>query len=353
MHKTPRIHAANNGENIDEIISSIDKEINVLRLNKNNNANTNNNINKNQSQNGGEDTSSSSSASYPRAGRAASPVRGQTVSKNYSDAPTEGDDDVDDEDATLLSAEAAGVSAMERKRIVDNIESANKTYAEEKLKTQEEEKKIAEELKKSFGSLKKQLEQYKARYEEAKDKLWDEEDKQVELQEKIEQLQDEILTLQENLKQTSEQVTKSGGVGDHRPVRAVSEPVRVTDDGMKNNQIRRALLFEDYEQDSGDLSYYDKVQHAGFVVANINALMSFLTPFRKDITKIRSHMGSSVASYFVVRLATVIITITLPQSLPLPLPLPLPAPCSPVCSTRGTPHHPAHPVLIRPSTYLS
>lgn len=305
MRKVHKLRVgSNSGENIDDIISSIDKEMANLRsggrsINMSNNNNTD--VRRRQQNPGAvEDPSSSpssSSSSYPRAGLANS--RGRTLTKNYSDASTEGDDEEDDEDVTLISSEAAAnVNAEERKRIVDDIESANKAYTEEKLKTQEEEKKIAEELKKTFESLKKQLEQYKTRYDEAKNKLWDEEDKQVELQEKIEKLQDEIMALQEDLKKTSEQVARSGS-DQHRPMRASSEPVRVTDDGTNNNKIRRALLFEDYEQESGDLSYYDKVQNAGFVMGNINELINFLTPFRKDIAKIRSQMGSSVASYFV------------------------------------------------------
>ena len=120
------------------------------------------------------------------------------------------------------------------------------------------------------------------------------------MKERINDLQDENIAYLEDLKIANQEKNTRGSL---QPMnqRGIdpSQQRALMDDGMKNNQIRKALLLDDIEAEGGEVSYYDKVKNNGLINASINTLIRICTPFRKDIKKIRAQMGSSVAAYFV------------------------------------------------------
>ena len=303
MRRAVPVRVQQNGENIDDLISGIDEELAALRrgnrpsnirntvgYNNNNNVGySNNNNNNNNTDDDGPATTNTTGFNRSATDR--------FVSSYHSDDSTVDTMESEDE-SQYMEAEQQAV-ADERKRMLDDLETANKTYADEKVKVVEEEKKITDDLKKNFESLKKQLVDYKTRYDEAKEKLWDAEEKEAEMKERIDELQEENINYLEDLKVANQEKNTRGSVVQNQRGDPLQQQRSLVDDSMKNNEIRKALLFDDIEAEGGDVSYYDKVKNIGLVNASINALIRICTPFRKDIKKIRAQMGSSVAAYFV------------------------------------------------------
>ena len=292
MRRAVQVRAVQNGDNIDDLISGIDEELAALRRGQRppirNAVGYNNN---NNADDDGPVTTTTTGLN-----RFAPDRFGNSYHSDDSTVDT-----MDSEESHHNNMEAEQAIADERKRMLNDLETAIKVYAEEKVKVVEEEKKIADDLKKNFESLKNQLVDYRTRYDEAKEKLWDAEEKEVEMQERIDVLQDENIAYLEDLKIANQEKNTRGSTVQSMNQRGdpFQQQRALVDDGMKNNQIRKALLFDDIEAEGGDVSYYDKVKNIGLINASINTLVRICTPFRKDIKKIRAHMGSSVAAYFV------------------------------------------------------
>lgn len=189
------------------------------------------------------------------------------------------DTDDDDEDEGEHEAQDE-VSRLARKEKVDAIRL--------------EEKSVADNVTKIVITLTTQIEEFKHRFKEATDKLWSEEDRNAELEGKIEKLEEEKLSLLEE-KIRAKEAAASGRI--FRPVQDVKY-VNTASKNLRGEEIRRGLLFDDYEE-SGPLDDLYSNGAGGYLMALVKYTMVKLTPFRRDIKKINAQFGSSVASYFI------------------------------------------------------
>ena len=164
-------------------------------------------------------------------------------------------------------------------------------------KLEEKEKADATHIKNVLTTLTEQLNEFKTRFQEATEKLWTEEDRNAVLEEKVESLEEERTTLIEaNIK--ARENARAGKV--YIPIVRVSHKTDAVGKDLRGDEIRRALLFDDYEENgvfSMDSLYENGA--TGFASAVINSFLIKLTPFKSDIRKISSHFGSSVASFFI------------------------------------------------------
>jgi hypothetical protein len=191
----------------------------------------------------------------------------------------DGDDDDEDEDEGEHEAQDE-VSRLARKEKDDAIRL--------------EEKSVADNVTKIVTTLTTQIEEFKHRFKEATDKLWSEEDRNAELEGKIEILEEEKLSLLEE-KVRAKEAAASGRI--FRPVQDVKY-VNTASKNLRGEEIRRRLLFDDYEE-SGPLDDLYNSGAGGYLMALVKYTMVKLTPFRRDIKKINAQFGSSVASYFI------------------------------------------------------
>ena len=201
------------------------------------------------------------------------------------------DDDDDDDD-----------DSQEENNFVDQASSVEAVIAQQKhdlerKKLEEKEKAAATHIKNVFTALTGQLNEFKSRFQEATEKLWSEEDRNAALEEKIESLEEERSTLIEaNIK--ARENAMAGKV--YIPIVRVSNEANSIGKDLRGEEIRRALLFDDYEENG--VSAADNLYENGatmFASAVIKAFLIKMTPFKNDIRKITSHFGSSVASFFI------------------------------------------------------
>ena len=160
----------------------------------------------------------------------------------------------------------------------------------------EEERDAATRIKSVFTSLTDQIDQFKSRFEAATEKLWSEEDRNAFLEERIEILEEEKLVFIEANLEVRENV-RLGKI--FKPVMVASNFIR-TDEDLRGDNIRRALLFDDYEENgvlSLDVLYGNGA--GGFLSALVRAFLAKMTPFKRDIRKVTSQFGHSVASFFI------------------------------------------------------
>jgi hypothetical protein len=108
----------------------------------------------------------------------------------------------------------------------------------------EEERDAATRIRSVFASLTDQIDQFKSRFEAATEKLWSEEDRNAALEERIEILEEEKLVFIEANLEVRENV-RLGKI--FKPVMVTSNFIR-TDEDLRGDNIRRALLFDDYEE---------------------------------------------------------------------------------------------------------
>ena len=163
-------------------------------------------------------------------------------------------------------------------------------------KLSENEKAVAVNIQKIFTELAGQIEEFKQRFQQATEKLWSEEDRNALLEEKVEALEEEKITLIEANHRAREDA-KNGKI--FYPVATNSNANNMSKD-QRGDEIRRALLFDDYEE-NGVLTLDDLYGNGpgGFASAVWKSLVIRLTPFKGDIRKITAQFGSSVASFFI------------------------------------------------------
>lgn len=175
--------------------------------------------------------------------------------------------------------------------------SSNRADEVEEIKLSHEiiqdEMHVTKQLDESFNVLKKQVDEYRKLYTSTNHRLKDTEAKRLEAEGKLDNSLEENAKLVEEIKQTRANqgsklynVPLGGGGG-----RANEELQKRSDD------LRKALLFENDDEDVAiTLDDLWKAKNFG---KRLMEYINYVMPFKKDISKIQSSFGSSVASYFI------------------------------------------------------
>lgn len=172
---------------------------------------------------------------------------------------------------------------------VDEVEEI--TLSHEVL---QDESHVAKQLDTSFLALRKQIEEYQRLYSEANQRLKDVEAQRNELETKLEDSTDDNAKLMQELRQ----LQSSQGLANRAFQSLPPGGAKPNEELQKRaEELRKALLYAN--DDEGVAITLDDIWKAKDIRKQLFEWLNNHMPFKKDISKIQSRFGSSVASYFV------------------------------------------------------